>query len=62
MPAVGGGRLSRGGDGVRTGHDALERERFLNAFVAAAKTGELTRLEQLLTSDLAPSLPLALAA
>jgi RNA polymerase sigma factor (sigma-70 family) len=41
---------------------AAERKRFLSAFVAAAQTGALTRLEQMLTSDLAPSLPLALAA
>jgi RNA polymerase sigma-70 factor (ECF subfamily) len=41
---------------------AGERERFLSAFVDAAQTGELTRLEQMLTSDLAPSLPLPPAA
>jgi RNA polymerase sigma-70 factor (ECF subfamily) len=33
--------------------DARERQRFLDAFVVAAKTGELARLEQLLTADMA---------
>jgi RNA polymerase sigma-70 factor, ECF subfamily len=33
--------------------DASERQRFLDAFVVAAETGELARLEQLLTADMA---------
>jgi RNA polymerase sigma-70 factor, ECF subfamily len=33
--------------------DAREQQRFLDAFVVAAKTGELARLEQLLTADMA---------
>jgi RNA polymerase sigma-70 factor, ECF subfamily len=33
--------------------DARERQRFLDAFVVAARTGELARLEQLLTADMA---------
>jgi RNA polymerase sigma-70 factor (ECF subfamily) len=38
---------------------AAERERFLGAFVEAARTGELTRLEQLLTRDLVSTPPIA---
>lgn len=41
---------------------AAERQRFLDAFVGAAETGDLTRLEQLLTGDRAASLPVAVAA
>jgi RNA polymerase sigma-70 factor, ECF subfamily len=33
--------------------DVRERQRFLDAFVVAAKTGDLVRLEQLLTADMA---------
>jgi hypothetical protein len=42
--------------------DAAEHRRFLNAFVHAAQTGHLSTLEQLLTGDLAASLPVPIAA
>jgi RNA polymerase sigma factor (sigma-70 family) len=41
---------------------AAEHRRFLDAFVDAAQTGDLTTLEQLLAGDLAARLPVPLAA
>jgi RNA polymerase sigma-70 factor, ECF subfamily len=41
---------------------AAEHRRLLNAFVHAAQTGHLSTLEQLLTGDLAASLPVPIAA
>jgi RNA polymerase sigma-70 factor (ECF subfamily) len=40
-------------DEHRRAINASERQRFLDAFVLAAKTGELARLEQLLTAEMA---------
>jgi RNA polymerase sigma-70 factor (ECF subfamily) len=41
---------------------AAEQQRLLNAFVDAAQTGDLTRLEQLLAADVVASSPVAIAA
>ncbi len=41
---------------------AVEQQRFVDAFVDAAQTGDLTTLEQLLTANRAGSSPLAIAA
>jgi RNA polymerase sigma factor (sigma-70 family) len=41
---------------------AAEQQRLLDAFVDAAQTGDLTRLEQLLAADVVASSPVAIAA
>jgi RNA polymerase sigma-70 factor, ECF subfamily len=41
---------------------AAEQQRFIDAFVDAAQTGDLTTLEQLLAADVVTSSPVALAA
>jgi RNA polymerase sigma-70 factor (ECF subfamily) len=54
-------RLRLAGD--RRSHvSAVEQRRFVDAFVDAAQTGDLTTLEQVLTSDRVTSSPLAIAA
>ena len=54
-------RLHLGGERRRRVGPA-ERQRFLDAFVDAAQTGDLTALEQLLTRDRGASLPIPIAA
>jgi RNA polymerase sigma-70 factor (ECF subfamily) len=54
-------RLHLGGERRRR-VGAAEHQRFLNAFVEAAQTGDLTTLEQLLTGDLGARVPLPIAA
>jgi RNA polymerase sigma factor (sigma-70 family) len=41
---------------------AVEQQRFIDAFVAAAQAGDLTTLEQLLAADVVTSSPVAIAA
>jgi hypothetical protein len=49
--------------GERRGQaSAAEQQRFTDAFVEAAQTGDLTTLEQLLAAHVVPSPPLAIAA
>jgi RNA polymerase sigma-70 factor (ECF subfamily) len=54
-------RLHLGGERRRQ-VGAAEHRRFLDAFVDAAQTGDLTTLERLLAGDLAGSLPVPIAA
>ena len=48
--------------GRRRQVSAAELQRFVDAFVEAARTGDLTTLEQLLAADVATSAPVAIAA
>ena len=48
--------------GRRRQVSAAEQQRFVDAFVAAAQTGDLTTLEQLLAADVDASSPVAIAA
>jgi RNA polymerase sigma-70 factor, ECF subfamily len=54
-------RLRLGGE-PRRPVSAVEQQRFIDAFVDAAQTGDLTTLEQLLAADVVTSFPAAIAA